>query len=100
MSTDTPNVADLMQTDTARLLGMIMNLAGEVFVLKAEVAGLRAALLDGGATSDVQLTAAVQDERWKAWLQREGDEFTAAVLKPFLYPDRVPDVTHLMERNR
>lgn len=100
MSADIPKMADLMQTDTARLLGMVMNLAGELFILKAEVARLRTALLDHGITTDQQLSAAAQGEKWNTWLHAEGDEFTAAILQPFLEPDRVPDVTHLMEQNR
>lgn len=85
-------------SDTDRLLGVVMALAGEVFLLKAEVTRLRSALVAGGATSEGQLAAAAQGEAWKAWMQQEENAFTASVLRPFLQPDLVPDVSHLLER--
>ncbi len=97
MNTQAQGADKLMQTDTARLLGVTLALAGEVFLLKAELERLRNALLDSGATSPEQIAAAGQGDKLKAWMRVEENEFTASILRPFLHPDQVPDVSHLIE---
>ena len=81
----------------ARLLGVVIALASEVFVLKAEVARLTSALEAQGTLGPDALrrqgeTAALQD-----WMAREQRTFAAELLRPWLEPDAVADVRRFMD---
>jgi hypothetical protein len=80
----------------ARMLGVVMALASEVYVLKAEVQRLTEALGQGGLIDNEALEAAGQSEVMAAWLAAEQKNFSAAILQPWLESDEVSDVRHLM----
>jgi hypothetical protein len=80
----------------ARMFGVVMALAGEVYVLKAEVQRLTDALGQGGLVDNETLESAGQSEAMAAWLTAEQKNFTTAILQPWLEPDEVADVRHLM----
>lgn len=82
--------------DTARLLGMIFALSAEVFVLKAQVQEMKAALRTAGTLDDAALTAAGQSREVAQWMADEGRKFSAAVLRPFAHPDEAIDATAFM----
>ncbi|MGE0313355.1 MAG: hypothetical protein AB7P21_17230 [Lautropia sp.] len=81
------------QSDSSRLLGMVMALAAEVFVLKAQNERLRRALQERDLVTDAQLAAAGDGEDMQAWLAAEEQTFTRAVLMPLLHGDRSIDAT-------
>ena len=80
----------------ARMFGVMMALASEVYVLKAEVQRLNAALEQGGLVTGDALEAAGQTEAMAAWLSAEQKTFTADLLRPWLEPDPIADVRHFM----
>jgi hypothetical protein len=85
--------------DTARLLGMIAALGGEVFVLKAQVESLLRALKATGLLSDAQLRAAHESPDLAQWMGEEEKAFGRALMRPFVHPDEAPDVSpRMMER--
>jgi hypothetical protein len=84
--------------NTARLLGMIVALGGEVFVLKAQVERLTRALQRAGVLDAVALEAMSEDPNLAAWVGREEKSFGTALLQPFLAPDLVKQVTGLMDQ--
>jgi hypothetical protein len=73
--------------EAARLMGMVMALAGEVFVLKAQVERLTRALEAGGAVDAQRLAAAAADEGMKKWLEAEEAAFSRGLTAPYLEPD-------------
>lgn len=81
---------------TSRLLGMIVALGGEVFVLKAQVERLTRALQAAGGVDDAALARAGEDKTMSAWIAREERQFGEALLRPFLEPDRVKNVAAMM----
>ncbi len=83
--------------DSARLLGMIVALAGEVFVLKAEVARLTAALKARGGLDDGALDRAADSPGLRAWMATEESAFGRALLRPFTHPDEAPDVSRFLD---
>jgi hypothetical protein len=82
--------------DGARLMGVLMSLAGEVFVLKAEVQRLRLALREAGAVDDAALQVAGASPAMAAWMADEEAAFGRALLRPFTHPDEAPDVSARM----
>ncbi len=84
------------ELDSARLMGMIVALAGEVFVLKAEVQRLRLALDAKAVVDDVALDAAGASPAMARWMAAEDAAFGAAVMRPFVQPDDAPDVSYFM----
>lgn len=82
--------------NVVRMLGVVTALAGEVYVLKAEVQRLTAALGEQKLVDPEMLDAAGQSEPMQAWLAQEQETFTAEVLRPWLEPDTVPDVRRYM----
>jgi hypothetical protein len=80
----------------ARMFGVVMALASEVYILKAEVQRLTSALEQGGHVNGDALQAAGQSEAMAAWLAAEQKAFTAEILRPWLEPDPVADVRHFM----
>lgn len=83
--------------DPARLAGMVMALAGEVFVLKAEVQRLRHALAAQGTLGVDALDAAGRSPEIAAWMASEQNAFARSLLDPFVHPDQAPDVTRFMQ---
>ena len=81
--------------EAARLMGMIVALAGEVFVLKAQVERLQRALQAGGAV-DAKRLAAAADEGMAKWLAAEETAFTRSLTAPYLEPDLSVNATRWM----
>jgi len=73
--------------EAARLLGMIVALAGEVFVLKAQVERLTRALQAAGSVDAKRLAAAAADEGMVNWLAAEEAAFSRGLTAPYLEPD-------------
>jgi hypothetical protein len=82
--------------ESARLMGMIVALAGEVFVLKAQVERLQRALEAGGALDAKRLAAAAADEGMAKWLAAEESAFTRSLTAPYLQPDLSVNATPWM----
>jgi len=70
-----------------RLMGTVVALAGEVFVLKALNARLTRALLASGVLTDRQLAEIGDSAGLQDWLDAEKDEFARALLGPIRDPD-------------
>ena len=82
--------------ESARLMGMIMALAGEVFVLKAQVERLTLVLEAGGAVDANRLAAAAADEGMAKWLEAEEAAFSRNLTAPYLEPDLSVNATRWM----
>jgi hypothetical protein len=82
--------------EAARLMGMVIALAGEVFVLKAQVERLTRALEAGGAVDAKRLAAAAGDEGMTKWLEAEEAAFARSLAAPYLEPDRSVNATRWM----
>lgn len=82
--------------EAARLMGMIMALAGEVFVLKAQMERLTRTLEAGGAVDAKRLAAAAADEGMAKWLQAEEAAFARGLTAPYLQPDAAVNSTRWM----
>lgn len=82
--------------NASRQLGMMVALAGEVFVLKAQIERLTRALETAGVMDAVRLGEAGQSEAMQRWLSAEEKEFGRVLLKPFVEPDVVANATNLM----
>lgn len=82
--------------ESARLLGVIMALAGEVFVLKAQVERLTRALQAGGALDEQRLAATAAGEAMQRWLAAEEAAFAKGLTAPYLEPDRSVNATRWM----
>lgn len=83
--------------EAARLMGMVVALAGEVFVLKAQVERLTRALEAGGAVDAKRLAAAAADEGMTKWLEAEEAAFSRAITAPYLEPDVSVNATRWMK---
>ena len=97
-----PLVAELAKfgardPESARLMGMIVALAGEVFVLKAQVERLTRALESAGATDAARLAAAAADAGMATWLGAEEAAFARALTAPYLQPDLSVNATRWMD---
>ena len=84
------------QPSEARMFGVVMALASEVFILKAEVQRLTAALAAKNVVDDAALDAAGQSEVMAAWQSQEQAAFTAELLRPWLEPDPIADTRPYM----
>jgi hypothetical protein len=73
--------------ESARLMGMFFALAGEVFVLKAQVERLTRALADTGTVDAACLARVAAEEGMAQWLAREEGEFARGLTAPYLAPD-------------
>jgi hypothetical protein len=82
--------------ESARLMGMIVALAGEVFVLKAQVERLTRALQAGGAVDAKSLAAAAAEEGMAKWLETEEAAFSRSLTAPYLEPDLSVNATKWM----
>ncbi len=97
-----PNAAELIGLDffedqtTARLLGVITALGGEVYVLKALVHRLTTALESQGVVTEDILEQAAASETHRAWRAEEEKTFGAEMLRPWLEPDAAADVRRFM----
>ncbi|MFM9888188.1 MAG: hypothetical protein ACKVQT_34620 [Burkholderiales bacterium] len=83
--------------DSARLLGMLVALAGEVFVLKAEVARLTAALKAEGHVDGGALERAAASPELRQWMASEETAFGRALFRSFTHPDEAPDVSRYLD---
>lgn len=81
---------------TSRLLGTIVALGGEVFVLKAQVERLTRALQAAGVVDDAALARVGEDKTMSAWIASEERQFGETLLRPFLQPDLVKNVAAMM----
>ena len=81
------------QIEPARLLGMIVALAGEVFVLKAQNERLQRAIKASGMLADGELNTAAAEDAMQAWFVAEEQAFTRAVLGPLLQGDKAINAT-------
>jgi hypothetical protein len=70
-----------------RLMGMVVALAGEVFVLKASHQRLLKALESRDALAAEELDRAASDSEVVQWMAAEKDAFARALLQPLLEPD-------------
>ena len=86
----------LESSESTRLMGMVMALAGEVFVLRAQVERLTRALQASGGVTEQALAAAGSDEAMQKWLAAEEGAFARAVTAPYLEGDRSVDATGWM----
>jgi hypothetical protein len=84
--------------EAARLMGMIVALAGEVFVLKAQVERLTRALEAGGAVDAQRLAAAAAGEGMAKWLAAEEAAFARGLTAPYLQPDVAVNATDWMRK--
>ena len=66
----------------SQLLSMLVSLGGEVFVLKAELQRLRLALAQAGGVDEDALERVRRSPDFAAWLSREEQAFTAALIDP------------------
>ena len=82
--------------ESARLMGMIVALAGEVFVLKAQLERLTRALEAGGAVDAKRLAAAAAQEGMTKWLESEEAAFSRSLTAPYLEPDQSINSTSWM----
>lgn len=83
--------------DPARLMGMIVALAGEVYVLRAEVERMRLALRNSGVLDEAALVAAGESREMSDFLREEEGAFASTVLRPFSHPDDAPDISRFLE---
>ena len=87
-------------SDTERLMGMIMALGGEVFVLKAQVERMALALRKAEGVGEAAIEAAGASPEFQAWMPREEKAFGRALLRPFTHPDVAGDVSALLSGAR
>lgn len=85
-------------TDSARLISMIVALAGEVFVMKANNECLRRALIAQGSVDTDALDREASSEAMKAWFAQEEQAFTQAILEPLVAGDKTINVVDEMRR--
>jgi len=100
--TKAQNAAELIDLDffkdptTARLLGVITALGGEVYVLKALVQRLTVALESQGVVTDEILQQAGESAPYRDWLATEETAFGSELLRPWLEPDEAVDARRFM----
>ena len=82
--------------EAARLMGMVVALAGEVFVLKAQLERLTRALETGGSVDAARLAAAAASESMTKWLETEEAAFARSLTAPYLDPDVSVNATRWM----
>ncbi|MGE0798345.1 MAG: hypothetical protein AB7G13_34500 [Lautropia sp.] len=82
--------------DSGRLLGMMLALAADVYMLKAEVSRLRIALAHKNVMEPADLTAAADSADFAAWDRKERSLSVESLLEPWLHPDKAPDLLSMM----
>ena len=80
----------------AQLMGVVMALASEVYVLKAEVERLTRALTDADAIDSAALDAAGKSDAVQNWMETEQKAFLEHLLRPWTEPDAAADTRDLM----
>ena len=90
------SLGTIEDADATRVMGMVMALAGEVFVLRAQVERLTRALHAKNAVGPQDLAAAGESADMQKWLAAEEAAFARAVTAPFLQGDRTIDATRWM----
>lgn len=93
-----PNISldGFTQPNDVGMLGVVTALASEVYILKAEVRRLTAALEDNDLVNGDELEAVEQTEAMESWLASEQKAFTAETLRPWLEPDPIADARHFI----
>jgi hypothetical protein len=86
----------LQDPESTRLMGVVMALAGEVFVLRAQVERLSRALQANGGVTEEALAAAGATEAMQKWLATEETAFARALTQPYLEGDRALNSTRWM----
>ena len=94
--TDIGKLAFFGQPDTARLLGVIAALGGEVFVLKAQVERLTRALDAAGLVDNALLERTAASPDLERWMSEEEKAFGRTIMRPFVHPDEAANVSSLM----
>jgi hypothetical protein len=84
--------------DTSRLIGMIVGLAGEVFVMKARNECLRRALIESGTVDLDAVERQAGSEEMRAWFEAEERAFTQALLEPLVAGDRTINVAEQLRQ--
>ena len=87
----------LKGSDSGRHLSLALALAGEVFVMKAEIARLRLALAETRAVPQDKLLDAGESPAFQAWMRKEQTEYARFLLKAWEQPDESPDVSAVMQ---
>jgi len=85
--------------ESSRIMGVLLSLAGEVFVLKAEVKRLQHALKESNTLNDAELLEAEKSNDFSEWFRQEQQIFSETLMRPFVSPDEVDNVSHLMRTN-
>jgi hypothetical protein len=86
----------LQDPESTRLMGVVMALAGEVFVLRAQVERLSRALQANGGVTDEALAAVGESEDMQKWLATEEAAFARGLTAPYLEGDRALNSTRWM----
>jgi hypothetical protein len=73
--------------ESSRLIRMVVALAGEVFVMKAQNECLRQALIAQGAVDLEALERQAASQTMNAWLATEEQAFAQAILEPLVTGD-------------
>jgi hypothetical protein len=89
-------LGSLEDAESTRLMGVVVALAAEVFVLKAQVERLTRALQAAGAVDAARLAAAGEGEDMKRWMMSEEAAFAGGLAAPYLEGDRALDSTRWM----
>jgi len=84
------------QQDTARLLGVIAALGGEVFVLKAQVERLTRALSAAGLVDEALLSGTSASAEMQRWMSEEEKKFGRTLMRPFVHLDEAVNVSAFM----
>lgn len=99
MTTATPDLGSLQffaHQDTAKLLGVIAALGGEVFVLKAQIERLTRALNAAGVIDKALLEKTAASTDLQRWMSDEEKAFGRAIMRPFVHPDEAVNVSSFM----
>ena len=85
--------------ESSRIMGVLLSLAGEVFVLKAEVKRLQYALKESNTLNEAELIEAEKSNNFSEWFKQEQQVFSETLMRPFVSPDEADNVSHLMRNN-
>ena len=85
--------------ESSRIMGVLLSLAGEVFILKAEVKRLQYALKESNTLKDAELIGAEKSNDFSEWFKQEQQVFSETLMRPFVSPDEVDNVSHMMRNN-
>ncbi|NBX88839.1 MAG: hypothetical protein EBQ86_01920 [Betaproteobacteria bacterium] len=86
--------------ESSRIMGVLLSLAGEVFILKAEVKRLQYALKKSNHLNEAELLEVEQSKDFGEWFKQEQQVFGETLMRPFVSPDDVDNVSHLMRNDK